>query len=394
MATKQDEMLAQQVAQARAAFMPQTKGAWQQGTEAITKAPTIGTKLHESFARAGNTAVAAYNDVFGKPAQMLGRFGQEIVSGSPTTPSVAAPALASKPAPNQPDMPQGWNRQMVSGGVKYTGPNGSSMEGKGTGGETFSMVAGPGQGSMSKEQWASLPNEERIARNVAGYEAATQGIRDLRNARREAEGSPMVGQRREGPVGDWSASVAAERAAQAEETKSRRLMMDLQQSGVKPKEAAAIAYGKQKGMDAGDQIQLAKLQQDQGQFAATDARERAKMGLDLKQWELGQKGEAEERAFNQEDKLANRRDKRAGEVEELFAKSPGVNAAPAELQPVLKEWTNKFLDSMSAPEAVSKVESALTASLAESQMTLKDLPSLSPEAQETIRKRLQGRLGD
>lgn len=55
---------------------------------------------------------------------------------------------------------------------------------------------GPGQGGLSLKDWDALPNDERIARNVASYDSQRESIRSLRNARRAAEGSAPVGESR------------------------------------------------------------------------------------------------------------------------------------------------------------------------------------------------------
>jgi hypothetical protein len=76
-----------------------------------------------------------------------------------------------------------FSRTLTPGGVRYADNQGNFMEGKGTGGGTFSVNRGPGQGGMSNAEWDALPNDEKIKRNVASYEDQTTALRDLRRVK-------------------------------------------------------------------------------------------------------------------------------------------------------------------------------------------------------------------
>ena len=84
----------------------------------------------------------------------------------------------------------------------YSNGQGSYMTGerdRGTGGGTFSTISGPGSAGMSTEQWGALPNEEKIARNVAAIRQSTAAMQHLNQARqpqtRQVWSAPRTPQR-------------------------------------------------------------------------------------------------------------------------------------------------------------------------------------------------------
>lgn len=183
-------------------YFPSTSQAVAARQSAIQQAPTIATKLNKSFAGIPAIASGVVSDVFAGPAQREVLASavapvKELITGVPARPQSnpsAAPASTRTTAVRPDEMVGQYKRELTPGGVKYTGPGGE-MEGKGTGSGTFSVVSGPGRGNMSQQQWEALPNEERIARNVASYDAQTQAVRELREAKRAAQGERPVGDR-------------------------------------------------------------------------------------------------------------------------------------------------------------------------------------------------------
>jgi len=92
---------------------------------------------------------------------------------------------------------RGIRKEFTDGGVVYAGDRGGVMRGQGVGaGGSFRVQGGP-RGGMSEADWNNLSQEEATAIRVAELDAQRQGIRDLRNARRSAQGMPEVGTRRE-----------------------------------------------------------------------------------------------------------------------------------------------------------------------------------------------------
>jgi hypothetical protein len=190
----------------------------------FTPEDTAGTKLHKIIGDVGNV----YGEVVAAPVQKLANgvigFVKDAWTGEPnslakgqaqiTTNQAAqsrpqiAPQVSTVPSQGEWFNNQGNSTYVKDGRVAGTvetypgtgkiienkpGPgasltdvgNWNIQQGK-LGDGTISDLSGPGRGSMSQADWDALPNEERIARNVAGYDAQTKALRDSRMERMAA----------------------------------------------------------------------------------------------------------------------------------------------------------------------------------------------------------------
>jgi hypothetical protein len=303
------------------------------------------------------------------PTQAVAITGQK-----PTVAPITANEAPSSPAyldigPQQPpgslmEGPAGeasFRKELTPGGVAYDAGTKGYMEGKGVGVPgTFKIIEGP-RGGLSPAEWNALSQEEATAIRVAEIDKQRQGVRDMRNARREAEGMPPVGQRRAdlGPAAipsSYMDDVAARNAMMtvgglADENqrlakrfvmqhplgKARREAMQAVSGAFDaPKVAAPGRSGNAAGPSLSDQIALANLDLSANRYAL-DARTK---GAELlqKQQEFGAVQEQREL----ENELARSREGR----EQLKAINESVATAlqslPPEFAPMLREAGVKY----------------------------------------------------
>ena len=199
------------------------------GNEALTGlrhgALNAHTALHNVAGRTVNDVVSAAT---GKETTLIKE--KPLIGGKASgTDPAAAPAPAPAPAPVSAGPatssygeyaaegpPAGWAKTIGAQGVEYKGPQGNFMRSSAPAksGGTFSVVAGPGSVGMSGKDWQALSNEEKIARNVAAYDAqraAIKSMTDLARENRPKSGSGVT-VIPNSHAREWNAKVAASQA--------------------------------------------------------------------------------------------------------------------------------------------------------------------------------------
>ena len=173
----------------------------------VESAPTAGLKAHEFASGVGSQLLGAATEMaqgIKKVATPVVAFGTEAITGTPYTKQ----ELSSAPRPSTseaPTAPQGVDRiSNLSGeaALPFTPPTATQIANSPLGitTEAFNPSGGGYVGTIggtpygvSEEAYAAMSPAQKSAAKVASLEAQTKAIRDLRNARRGAEGSPQVG---------------------------------------------------------------------------------------------------------------------------------------------------------------------------------------------------------